>query len=52
MTRALVSVVWIVVVMDNDGTSIGIQDSADEADATRRIVHAGPIEIDPARRHP
>ncbi|MBR7836924.1 hypothetical protein KDL01_26840 [Actinospica durhamensis] len=38
-----------VIVMDNDGTSIHIRDSADETDATRRIVHAGPIEIDPVR---
>jgi len=38
-----------VIVMDNDGTSIRIRHSADKDDATRRVVHAGPVEIDPVR---
>jgi hypothetical protein len=38
-----------VIVMDNDGTSIRIRNSPDKDDATRRVVHAGPIEIDPVR---
>jgi hypothetical protein len=38
-----------VVVMDYNGTSSRIRYSADKDHATRRVVHAGPIEIDPVR---